>query len=169
MLNRIHIEIRYFFKEIYRGLYNLYDWFSIVWKDRDWDYQYFFFILRKKLQRYEKEHYNSVFESREQTLKYVRICIKLVDELIEDPHVDSEQFNIKHPSELIFIPYVGENDTHKGCSTLEKKYLNPEDESRKTELDELFSESIKKDAKRRNKVKTLLFKILSTQIEFWWT
>jgi len=76
------------------GIKNLVKWFPIIWKDRNWDYEYIFPILRKKLVLLEKgiRKYTTAVD-RADVIKEV---IELIDFITTDDEVILEEkfFNI---------------------------------------------------------------------------
>lgn len=54
MINKIRLwwrfDGRYMYKDFVRGVKNLWRWFPIIWKDRDWDQHYIYDLIRKKLE-----------------------------------------------------------------------------------------------------------------------
>ena len=40
---------KYFHKNFVKGVKNLWKWFPVIWKDRDWDDHYIFEVLKFKL------------------------------------------------------------------------------------------------------------------------
>lgn len=77
------------FREIWYGLCNVYYYFSVIWKDRDWDYEYFLILMRRKL---SKMNYNfSKFDVHDNSTKYadkIKECVDLLDKMIEDDYND---------------------------------------------------------------------------------
>ena len=45
---------RYMHKEFARGVKNLWKWFPVIWKDRDYDSYYIYELIRVKLQNQAK-------------------------------------------------------------------------------------------------------------------
>ena len=54
MINKIRLwwrfAGRYMHKDFVQGVKNLWRWFPIIWKDRDWDQHYIYDLIRKKLE-----------------------------------------------------------------------------------------------------------------------
>jgi hypothetical protein len=87
-------KIKYRFRYFLKGIKNLYRWFPVIWRDRDWDHVYFYIILEKKL-----THMAEYFEKRGITnssgedAKLMRNCVKLIQDLQKDfmlSHVEEE-------------------------------------------------------------------------------
>ena len=73
-----------FFRNIKYGIENLISWFPIIWKDRNWDCNYFFKILEKKLELYEKVHTNGIYKGWEPVAKKIKIAKILCKRLAEE-------------------------------------------------------------------------------------
>jgi hypothetical protein len=84
-----------FWYDTKRGIKNLIMWFPAIWKDRQWDHQYIYMILRQKLhfqEQYIREHGIHVHNVRD--ADEIKICVDCLDRLIEDDY-HSEAFK-KH-------------------------------------------------------------------------
>ena len=66
--------------EIKSGFKNLFTWFPIIWKDRNWDYIFILRIILFKLQLIEK------CLKRKQELKKLHVCILLLQRLTKDEY-----------------------------------------------------------------------------------
>jgi hypothetical protein len=63
------------------GVHNIFDWFNIVWKDRDWEYDHFTMkFIYHKLKRLQKRPWHTVFEDGEWWERYRDLCIWLIEE-----------------------------------------------------------------------------------------
>lgn len=75
-------EAKHFHRDVIKGIKNLWKWFPIVWKDRDWDDSYIFDALKFKLKNtadyFEK---TNSFAGWEDEVKYIRICERLIDKI----------------------------------------------------------------------------------------
>ena len=77
-------NIPIYIRNIKYGIENLVIWFPTIWKDRNWDYYYFFKILEKKLELFEQTHTNAIYLHWEPVAKNLKIaknlCKRLSDE-----------------------------------------------------------------------------------------
>lgn len=77
-------NIPIYIRNIKYGIENLVIWFPTIWKDRNWDYYYFFKILEKKLELFEQTHTNGIYLHWEPVAKNLKIaknlCKRLSDE-----------------------------------------------------------------------------------------
>lgn len=137
------------------------DLLRAVNKDRDWDYAFIYILLRKKLSNIVDyvERGDSVSETKEWRLQWLKRCVSLLDILISE-HVDSN-VHINTQNAKRFLP--------------ESKFLTFDNI---TITNETFLEAIKatsEQLKRYNeeefyliKAKHLLFNIMSNYIQYWW-
>jgi len=88
------IKNRYFFKDIKSGIKNLYSWFPIIWKDRDWDYHYLLVIQKHKLEKLHKNIFENFYDcpsnfERKKSLQALKICINILERKIDDWYFDT--------------------------------------------------------------------------------
>lgn len=105
------IEIPY--RDFIRGVKNIFKWAKIVWEDADWDHRYIITTLQFKIKNTAdyitktQRHLNW-----EEDVKYMRICIKLIDKLWGDFNVEETQYESEyteyHESEYTWIPTKGD-------------------------------------------------------------
>lgn len=74
-------RIRYLIKSVT----NLFYYFKTVWRDRDWDSQYYYYLLltkiRKQRKRYEKY---DLFVGQKYVVVQMRACEIILDRIIND-------------------------------------------------------------------------------------
>lgn len=91
----LKFEIDYFWKnsiivpirEFFRGIFNLWKWRKIIWRDRWWDYYFFLGILRFKLKDMEEHwgtstHYVGDYEDK----KIIKELLEDLDWMLDDEH-----------------------------------------------------------------------------------
>lgn len=66
------------------GIENLIRWFPVIWKDRNWDYYYFFKILEKKLGLLEETHTDGIYIGWQPVAKKLKIAKNLCKRLAEE-------------------------------------------------------------------------------------
>ena len=93
----------YKIKNIYYQLKNVIKWLPIIWKDRDWDYGYFYRILYFKLKNMEK-YFNHSLCAKERA-KEIRIAKNLVKRLIDSNYLENAMmfFDTKYGDKEIII------------------------------------------------------------------
>jgi hypothetical protein len=84
-----------FFYNITYGIQNLIRYFSIIWNDRNWDFGWFYILMRRKIElmRKDTEKYD-IHEKKYRCIKYMKICERLLEilesELKDDKWVGYE-------------------------------------------------------------------------------
>jgi len=176
---------RYYHKYLKHGVKNLWYWFPIIWKDRNWDHHFIFKVLKHKL----KAQANYIVKSNRHTraqldARNMTTCINLINKL-QDDFYEMEYMNyVKDKS--WFIP-----------SKEKPQYFTWENEIIYENLDQYFAKypliyarvmkgegpfswegQKTQELKRRiamnmghlnqQRAHKLLFKILQTQIQGWW-
>ena len=156
------------------GVKNLWRWFWVIWKDRDWDHHYFWEVLKKKVTQLRDEQLEN-FSYRE--VEIMNTVLRLIDKVQNDDYRDEYydyyetemwvdkkghvQFDeIRNDLKAFISKYPR---THKIVLNNPKynKYLNGD------EMD--YKIGIAMSSYRQNKAKKLLFKLLENRIEYWWT
>ena len=180
-------EGRYYHKDFINGIKNIWKWFPIIWKDRDWDHTYIFEVLKFKLNK-QADYIGGrgTHTSAKRDSEIMRLVSKLIT-LQQDEFYHMEYMDY-HNTDYDFIPSDYEIDGDK-CfemkSTLVsetfddyfKKYprqykkvlsgeinrtkRNPEEKDKHTIAMEIALEN----HERCNK---LIFKILESEIQRWW-
>jgi hypothetical protein len=75
---------KYYHKYFKQGVKNIWYWFPIIWKDRNWDDHYIFEILQHKLTAQAKYIGDRDRHTRAQLdAKRMRLCVKLI-QLVQD-------------------------------------------------------------------------------------
>ena len=83
-------ELPYQPKYIKYGIKNLYKWFWVIWKDRDWDHYYIFEVLKFKLEKQAKHlGERNWHESSKRDTELMMTCVRLINKLQnEEYYVD---------------------------------------------------------------------------------
>ncbi|CAB4158663.1 hypothetical protein UFOVP699_24 [uncultured Caudovirales phage] len=176
---------RYMHKEFARGIKNLWRWFPTIWKDRDWDDQFIFEIIRVKLENQAK-HIGSrgLHTTAKRDAEIMRLVAKLI-KLQQDDFYSMEYMDY-HDTKYDFVPT---DET--------KKWYEMQDTLLSERFDEYFAKYpiqykkvISCDINRfrrsedpienkkliameiahenHERCRTLIFKIMNNHIERWW-
>jgi hypothetical protein len=172
-------DAKHLHRDIAQGFKNLYKWFPIVWKDRDWDDHFIFEALKFKLKNtadYFEEKQR--FVGWEDEVKYIRICEKLIKR-IQDDYYQMEYMDYVN-MEFDLIP-IANTDKFEYKSTVTEdnldKYfaLYPRTKNKvllsdkyKTYLSTDSGTALAMGVERHLKARKLLFKIMEKRIEAWW-
>ena len=82
-------KIKDFFRGIKPGLRNVIRWFPVIYKDRWWDHSFLYPILKKKLELMEENfRLRGCHVGNEKDAKNMKICVLLLDRLINDAYID---------------------------------------------------------------------------------
>ena len=176
---------KYYHKYFKQGVKNVWYWFPIIWKDRDWDDHYIFEILKHKLKAQAKYIGDRDFHTRAKLdAKRMNLCVKLIELVQEEPYsmeymdyhkdrvwftdVEDRPGNSLYNSEEVWEKY---DDYFKKYPLIYKKVMKGEGPFTLHGRDE-------KDIKRiiamniahinQERVRKLLFKIMEENIEGWW-
>lgn len=174
---------KYYHKYFKTGVKNLWYWFPIIWKDRDWDSHYIFEIMKHKLSA--QANYigtNDRHTRAQQDARRMRLCIKLMSKVQEedytmeymDYHKDRIWFTDcedRPGSSLMNSEQVWEkfDDYFKKYPLVYKRVMNGEG---------VFSLEGREDDKHviamniahlnHDRARKLLFRIMEENIEGWW-
>ena len=78
---------KYYHKYFKQGIKNIWYWFPVIWKDRDWDGHYIFEILQHKLTAQANYIGKRDFHTRAQLdAKRMRLCVKLIKKVQEEDY-----------------------------------------------------------------------------------
>jgi hypothetical protein len=82
-------SLPYQHKYIKYGVKNLYKWFWIIWKDRDWDHYYIFEVLKFKLEK-QANHLaeNGFHNNAQRDAELMMTCVRLIDKLQNEYYYD---------------------------------------------------------------------------------
>jgi len=172
-------DAKHIHRDIAQGFKNLWRWFPIVWKDRDWDDHFIFEALKFKLKNtanYFEEKQR--FVGWEDEVKYIRICEKLIKR-IQDDYYQTEYMDYVN-MEFDLIP-ISNTDRFEYKSTVTENNLNkyfalyPKTKKKvlssgryKTYVPTDTGIALAMGVERHLKARKLLFKIMERRIEAWW-
>jgi hypothetical protein len=172
-------DLKHFPRDVKKGFINLYKWFPIVWKDRDWDNHFIFEALKFKLKNtanYFEEKQR--FVGWEDEVKYIRICEKLITR-IQDDYYQMEYTDYVE-LEFDFIP-ISNTDKFEYKRTvtennIDKYFALYPKTKKKTLSSDKYKSYVSTDTglalamgiERHLKARKLLFKIMEEKIEGWW-
>ena len=83
-------DLPYLHKDLAKGIKNLWKWFPLVWKDRDWDDHFIFEALKFKIKntaKYIKK--NDRYIGCERDVQIMMTCVRLIEK-IQDQFYDLE-------------------------------------------------------------------------------
>ena len=180
-------EGKYMHLEFKRGIKNLIHWFPIIWKDRNWDSHYIFEILKYKLESQAKHIMDNDRHTRaKHDAGKMMTCVRLMETVQEGTY--SSEYSDYHKTKHWFEPI---NDG-KGTSTWESRVLEENFDNYFKKYPLIYKRVLNGEAvfpldtsnidntevKQRiamnighinqDRARKLLFKIMESQIEYWW-
>jgi len=169
-------DAKHLHRDIAHGFRNLWKWFPIIFKDRNWDDYFIFETLKFKLKN-TADYFEETqrFVGWEDEVKYIRICEKLIKR-IQDDYYQMEYLDDKYLIEKMKIEEDGRLKFDTIKDNLEE-YINQYPRTKekvlssdkyKTYLQTNRGISLAIGIERHLKARKLLFKILEQRIEGFW-
>lgn len=172
-------DAKHFHRDVAQGFKNLWRWFPIVWKDRDWDDHFIFEPLKFKIKNtadcFEK---NQRFVGWEREVFYMRICVKLI-ERIQTEYYQCEYFDY-YEFESKFEKIENSDLTEWKSETTRDEleiFIAKYPHAKRVVMKDSTLENYRSSNQglglaigivRHRKAKNLLFRILQERIEYWW-
>jgi hypothetical protein len=176
---------KYYHKYFKQGVKNIWYWFPIIWKDRDWDGHYIFEILQHKLEAQANYIGKRDFHTRaQQDARRMRLCVKLIKKIQEDDY--QIEYMDYHKDRIWFTPV--EDNSGNSLYNSEEVWEKYDEYFAKYPL--VYKKVLKgegvltlhgrdeADIKRviamniahlnHDRARKLLFKIMEENIEGWW-
>lgn len=178
-------EGTYWYRNLKQGIKNLWYWFPIIWKDRNWDQHYIYEVLKHKLKAQAKYIGDNDRHTRaKQDARRMIICTNLIKLCQEGTY------------EMEYMDYIKDRSWFEQCKD-KPEYSTWENEIIAETLDDFFKKypliykrvmkgegpftldgGNEKEIKRRiamnicyinqQRAHKLLFKIMEQNIEGWW-
>jgi hypothetical protein len=165
-LRSIKTIIKDWIRNVKRGVPNLITWFPVIWKDRWWDYYFFFVILHKKLSLMEKgfRKYGNCVSSKEDAIK-IKVCVNLLDRIIKDEY--DQMVYKKHDEKWgdIELKTISRADGLPELIISRPNVVTDKEIAQEKKEQRLL---IEKPDKMKYQDKDLLFKLLKKHILSWW-
>lgn len=164
-LDQAFDAIKHCWNNLTQGISNLIRYFKIIWKDRDFDYAYIYYLLDKKLEfiqkRYETKY---LFERQENELKYIKLVRRLINMSLNE-YYSSFYFSFIH-GEGKYLSVRDKNQIEiMFDKTLSKNYKKIYDKHQHLSIK---SRRIHVALDLDKKCDALIWKILSNKIGLWW-
>lgn len=173
-------EGRYYHRDLIQGIKNLWRWFPLIWKDRDWDDHYIWVLLEKKLANQAKyigdrDFHMNAKRDAERMMTCVRLINKVREEYYQSEYTDYHKCEF-HWDDIPDKPDYSElrieelsedfDDYFKKYPRIYKHVLKMD----KTPFKRSEKSGIAMNISRINhsRAKKLLFKMLEEHIESWW-
>lgn len=170
----------YMHKDFAQGVKNLWKWFPIIWKDRDWDHNFIYNLLAKKLE-FQSKYFsnNGIHVDANRDAERMMLVVKLI-KLQQDDFYAMEYMDYQ-VTEDIFIPcndkpeyfereqvtvsetFVDYFAKYPLCHKRSCQYWNQFANHTDSQLVAIMMGNL-----RQQKCKDLIFKLLNQHIDSWW-
>ena len=176
---------KYYHKYFKQGVKNLWYWFPIIWKDRNWDGHYIFEILQHKLEAQANYIGRRDLHTRAQLdAKRMRLCISLIKKVQEEDYtmeymdyakdrvwftdVEDRPGSSLYNSEEVWEKY---DEYFAKYPLVYKRVLKGEgvftlDGRNESDIKRVIAQNIAH--LNHDRARKLLFKIMEQNIEGWW-
>lgn len=166
-------DIRTFFRSIYQGILNFKYYFRTIYKDRDWDFCYIYYLEYKKLIRM-RDYFlvSDIVINSKQIAKEIDLTIKLLDIVMEEDEPYKLYLNVNYSGPINFNKPYNDSD-HYVPVYVNMKNLNrflpmsPE-EQKETEDSYLRNPHLYAMEIRKLKARYLYHKLIYERSEGWW-
>jgi hypothetical protein len=168
-------EGRYYHKDFIRGVKNIWRWFPIIWRDRDWDDHYIWVLMIQKL-KFQSKYIGErdIHVSAKRDAEIMMTCVRLMEKVKEEfYHMEYMDY---HESDYNWIecdkPGYKQLDIVQKSEKFDEyfakyplvykkiKKQNPEDSK--------DTIAIKMSWENHNRARKILFKLMESNIERWW-
>ena len=80
---------RYLHRDFITGVKNLWNWFPVIWKDRDWDQTFIYEVLIHKLEKQANHLAENGFHSNAQRdAELMMTCVRLINKLQNEDYYE---------------------------------------------------------------------------------
>jgi hypothetical protein len=180
-MEKIYIDVKYFFLDLGRRIKNLWRWLPIIWNDRDWDDSFIFEILKFKLKNTaDYIEQREWFVGYEHEVSRMRLCVKLI-ERVQEEWYGMEYFDY-HTSTFEFIPTENKDENGDPYYTMHSEIIEDNLDGYFKKYPLIYKRVVAKlgsdsdrtlialymGRKNHERAKRLLFNILNEHIENWW-
>lgn len=170
-------ELKYIIPNFLRGVKNLYFWFPIIWKDRDWDYSFLLEVMKFKISRMSKNHVRTSYVGQERNIERMNLAIILIDKIQNEYYKEEHLDYLEQTFEFVKMEnseyfQVKKNITKNESSKYFEKYPLVYKKVLERQKEENFDDELKAILMGEilhNKAKKLLYKILENHSEYWWS
>lgn len=176
-------DLPYLHKDLAKGIKNLWKWFPLVWKDRDWDDHFIFEALKFKIKntaKYIKK--NDRYIGCERDVQIMMTCVRLIEK-IQDQFYDLEHtdymeqkfsFEKVKDSDLteLKIELTSENlsDYFSKHPNVYRRALKSSITKEKWYYSEVSDQTLAMwmSHYNHNRARKILFSLMERNIEKWW-
>jgi hypothetical protein len=180
-------EAKYYHKDFIHGVKNLWKWFPVIWRDRDWDDHYIFEVLKFKIEKQAKYIGDRNMHVSAKRDSEIMLLVSRLIKLHQDEFYGMEYMDY-HNTNYDFIPtdykidgeecfemkstLISESfdDYFKKYPLQYKRVVSGEVSRFKRPVNELTKELIAMEIAHENqdRCNKLIFKLLERNIQKWW-
>lgn len=155
-------KIRTKYRQFKRGIKNLIRWRKIIFRDQDWDYEFIYELLYKKLEHMEQffrsDHTYSALA--EETANEIKLVKEALERLIKHEYLD-EELKEYHNT-------YGEDDELWTTEPIEGKNSSRLVWTENQEQLDMFGAASKRADKREQEDLDFVFSYMREHIQRWW-
>ncbi len=149
------------------GIYNLFTWFIVIWTDRNYDYFFIYYLLKKKLKLLSKhidKHSLHVYKNK--SIKKIKICLLLIDRIIKNDYYLMVYKD--HNKKWGESKFNFEDCEEKGCKKVIIDRINVITEEDKKQQMKEYKRLMKHEGMLLKQDKDYLFNLIRKHHEEWW-
>lgn len=171
-------EYRHYPRNFVQGVRNLFQWFTIIWWDRDWDEHYLYEIMKFKITKMSQSHGKVMPHVRsERNVEIMKTVVTLMDKIQREDYLH-EYFNFC--DRKIEFKKVGDGDFYEVETTMlednlddyyakyYRTYKLAYDHPWYTQNPTRETLAMCMSQIQHDKAKRVLFSLMSNNIEKWW-
>jgi hypothetical protein len=158
------------FKNFFCNIKRLFIWLPVIWKDREFDYQFLLNIMIFKLKQMEKYHMRSeilMSDDKKRILSGLRTSINLLEKTYDDTYAMEYLNEIERrfgKENLIFEACKDIPNAHELVYKFDKPYTDDE----LIDIDKIKSELFIRSKVKQEKAERITFSFISHRIREWW-
>jgi len=171
-MNKIWINVRWFFVKSFMAVKNLVRWFPVIWEDKDWDDSFIYKILQFKLKNQaeyigRRDWHTGAKRDAEKMMTCVRLIDKMTEEYYGMEHYEYYDFDMSTDNPNRYLEF---KTTRDDLDTYYAKYPLTFNKiaAQYGDTKDRTSTAMLMGMDRQEKARKLLFKILEKNIEQWW-
>lgn len=120
-------------KKFINRIKTIFAYLPLLWNDHDWDHDYLYELIKKKLERKLKYFQNNkITYEDDRTIKELSICIHLLNRIIDDKYSETKR------AEYLYS-IINKNKQDSLNRNLHKYYFEYVDQRKQDDLDLLFT------------------------------
>lgn len=169
-MKALYYKLRYLFLNTYRNIKRVFQYLPIIWKDRDWDYEYLLTLMRYKLTRMRKEianGYGDEGEWKNPRTKEIDDAIKMIDTVVAGKFAEDlwEKHNKKYGRLKSFNSMTEDG---KRMYNIYFEKVGPKNKKKNDKAKKELSIISKEEDRQCDEAYKNLFEHLNKYIRGWW-